>query len=97
MEVFYQGWVVVQQFIAADANVPSEVRLPRLAERQVARYLADRREFGVLDVLDALGPLSQPELLMTQEHQAELISRREVASEIETGAVVAPIARGTNV
>ena len=36
MEVFYQGWGVVQQFIAADATVPREVNLPRQAERQVA-------------------------------------------------------------
>lgn len=28
MQVFYQGWVVVQQFIAADAYVPKEVFLP---------------------------------------------------------------------
>jgi hypothetical protein len=43
MEVFYLGWEVVQQFIAADARVPKEVNLPRPAQRQVARYLADRR------------------------------------------------------
>jgi hypothetical protein len=55
METFYEGWTVVQQFIAADAQVPREVALPRPAQRQVARYLADRREFPVVDVVDALG------------------------------------------
>ncbi|MBA2303172.1 MAG: hypothetical protein H0W08_11115 [Acidobacteria bacterium] len=89
MEVFYQGWGVVQQFMAADAFVPSEVRLPRQAERQVARYLEDRREFGVLDVIDALIPLAQPELLETEKMNAELIS--ESATKPTLDAVVAPM------
>lgn len=95
MEVFYQGWGVVQQFMAADANLPSQAKLPRQAERQVARYLADRREFAVLEVLDALGPLSQPELLQTQKHEAALISQKAHVS-LETEAVVAPIASKTS-
>jgi hypothetical protein len=45
MEVFYQGWGVIQQFIAADASLPREVALPRQTDRQVARYLVDRRDF----------------------------------------------------
>ena len=32
MEVFYQGWGIVQQFIAADARMPKEVGLPRPAD-----------------------------------------------------------------
>lgn len=95
MEVFYQGWGVVQQFVAADATVPREVNLPRQAERQVAKYLADRREFPVLEVLGALGPLSQPELLRTEHQDATLVSRRESSPEVETGAVLAPLARIT--
>lgn len=95
MEVFYQGWGVVQQFMAADAQLPNEVSLPRQAERQVARYLEDRREFSVLEVIDALGPLAQPELLETQERDAALVSRRETPVEVETGTVLAPMARIT--
>ncbi len=93
MEVFYQGWGVVQQFIAADASLPKEVALPRQTDRQVARYLVDRREFFVTEVIDALGPLAQPELLRTESQDASLISRRETEQEVETGAVVAPMAR----
>lgn len=91
MEVFYQGWGVIQQFVAADANVPKEVSLPRQAERQVARYLADRREFPVVEVLAALRPLAQPELLQGRQHDAQLVSRRESSPPVDTGAVVAPI------
>lgn len=93
MQVFYQGWQVVQQFIAADAKVPKEVSLPRHPDRQVARYLADRREFPVLEVIEALDPLSQPELLQTQEQSAVLVNRRESEHEVETGAIVAPVAK----
>lgn len=92
MEAFYQGWQVVQTFIAADAKLPKEVALPRFAERQVARYLADRREYRVVDVVDTLQTLSQPELLQTEEQDATLISRRESEPEVETGTVVAPMA-----
>ena len=92
MEIFYQGWGVVQQFIAADALLPREVALPRQTDRQVARYLVDRREFLVTEVINALGPLAQPELLRTQAQDASLISRRETEQEVETGAVVAPMA-----
>jgi hypothetical protein len=95
MEVFYQGWGVIQQFIAADAQIPREVALPRQTDRQVARYLAERREFPVVEVIEALIPLSQPELLRTQEQDAVLVNRREDEHVVETGAVVAPVARNT--
>lgn len=91
MEVFYQGWQVVQQFVASDAKMPKEVALPRNAERQVARYLEQRRDHPVVDVIEVLGPLAQPELLQTEEHDATLVSRRDSSPEVETGAVVAPI------
>jgi hypothetical protein len=95
MEVFYQGWGVIQQFVEADAQVPREVYLSRPADRQVARYLEERREFPVVDVIDALRPIAQPELLRTQERDADLVSRRETRPDAEVGAVVAPMARIT--
>ena len=91
MEVFYQGWGVVQQFVNADAHVPKEVALPRAPERQVAKYLADRREFPVLEVIEALKPLAQPELLRTTERVAGVVDRREAQSATET--LEAPVAR----
>jgi len=93
MSVFYQGWVVVRQFIAQDGHLPREVDLPRPGDRQVATYLEDRREFPVRDVIEALEPLAQPELLRTQQQTASLVSRRESSPAPETEAVVAPIAR----
>ncbi len=91
METFYQGWGVVKQFIAADAQLPKEVALPRAPERQVAQYLADRREFAVADVIEALLPLAQPELLRTDVRDAKVVDRRDDQS--ITGALEVPMAR----
>lgn len=94
MEVFYNGWKVVQQFLAADADVPKEVALPRPPERQVARYLAERRDFPVGEVIEVLGPLAQPELLETSERKASLVD--QIRGEEMVGAVVAPMANSTS-
>lgn len=89
MEVFYQGWQIVQQFINADAKVPREVFLPRPADRQVCRYLEERREYPIVDVLQALRPLAQPELLATEEQNIDIQLRR--GTESNTGLLIAPI------
>ncbi len=93
MEVFYKGWVIVQQFIDADAKVPKEAALPRPPERQVAKYLADRRSFPVLEVVEVLRPMSQPELLLTDAREAGVVARRDERSRV--GAVIAPRPRET--
>lgn len=89
MEVFYQGWQIVQQFINADAQVPREVFLPRPADRQVCRYLEERREYPILEVLQALRPLAQPEFLATEEQNVDIQLRR--GTESNTGLLIAPI------
>ncbi|MFJ4256540.1 hypothetical protein ACIP01_06230 [Pseudomonas monteilii] len=89
MEVFYQAWQVVQQFIAADAKVPKEVYLPRPADRQVCRYLEDRRDYPVLDVIDALRPLAQPHLLSTEEDSIDVSLRKGKGS--ITSTIIAPM------
>ena len=83
MEVFYRGWEVVQTFLAADAQVPSTAALAPPAMRQVARMLKDRREGGVLDVVEGLTPLAQPELLDTEEQSAAVEVRKGGAPEMQ--------------
>ena len=90
VETFYMGWEIVKAFLAADAQVPKEVALPRAAARQVARYLADRRDFPVLDVVEALEPLAQPALLNTTERTADLILERTTATDVTS--ILAPVA-----
>jgi hypothetical protein len=89
VETFYMGWEIVKAFLAADAQVPREVALPRASARQVARYLADRRAFPVLDVIEALEDLAQPHLLNTAERNADLVLTR--AAESEVTSILAPI------
>ncbi|GAA4290937.1 hypothetical protein [Mycobacterium paraffinicum] len=92
VETFYEAWILVVQFLEADAQVPKEVALPRPASRQVARILAERREFPVLDVIDALGPLAQPELLQTSETTASIVvPTKGAVGAATTSSVVAPI------
>lgn len=93
IETFYLAWEVVVAFLNADAKVPKEVALPRPTARTVARYLADRRDYPVVDVIEALGPLSQPELLRTDEDQAGVVPAGGKSRDIETSAVLAPEAR----
>lgn len=90
MQVFYLAWEVVVQFFAADARVPREARLPRPPSRQVARYLEDRRDFAVVEVIEALEPLAQPGLLRTEESTAQVLDTRQAETET-TSSLLAPI------
>jgi hypothetical protein len=77
MQIFYNAWGIVQQFVSADAQLPKEVALPIPAHRQVASELVARREFPVLEVIEALRPLAQPELLSTKETTGSLAPTSE--------------------
>lgn len=91
MELFYTGWRIAQQFIKADARVPSEVALPNPPERQVARELEMRREFSLLEVVAALEIQSQIGLI--QDKTQEVVDT--VHNEAKTSfndAIIAPCA-----
>ena len=92
MQVFYQGWNVVKQVLAYDAELPPEAAIQRGPERIVAGYLVDRRDHSVLDLLDVMQNVSQPQLLRTQAQVAD-ISTRGAAQSLTAGAVVSPVAR----
>ncbi|MGV9802777.1 hypothetical protein ACWDTP_32470 [Mycobacterium sp. NPDC003449] len=93
VETFYMAWEVMTAFIEADATLPKPVALPRPSARTVARYLADRREFPVVDVVDALAALAQPELLRTETDAANVILTGGKSDIVATGAVLAPVPR----
>jgi hypothetical protein len=90
MQAFYEGWRIVQAFINSDATVPREVALPRPADREVARILEERREYPVVDVVDAIAAFAQPELLQTSERGADL---EVIKGEPQTDMVIAPLSR----
>jgi hypothetical protein len=90
MQIFYEGWRVVQAFIAADAKVPKEVLLPSPVEREVARILEERREFPIVEVIDAIAVFGQPELLETSDTQ---VQAQTLSGQANTNIVVAPLPR----
>jgi hypothetical protein len=92
MEVFYVGWRIVQAFLKADAQIPKESILPSPVEREVCKILAERREYPVVDVLEALIVFGQPELLSTEDKEVDLQS---IQGEAETGTLIAPMSRTT--
>jgi predicted Zn finger-like uncharacterized protein len=84
MELFYKSFYIAKQFLAADAYLPKEVALPDSADRYVANELAARRSYPVLDVIEALGPMAQPDLVA---------SRTSGVSDNDETTVIAPIAQ----
>ena len=90
MQVFYEGWRVVQAFLATDAQVPKEAVLPRPVDREICRVLQERREYTVVDVVEALSVFGQPELLETETEQ---VSLEDVKGDTQTSTLVAPLSR----
>jgi hypothetical protein len=92
MQTFYEGWRIVQAFIDSDANVPREVSLPSPVHREVARILAERREFPLVEVVDAIRAFGQPELLTTDEKR---VDQQTLRGHTATDMLVAPISLPT--
>ncbi|MCW2898257.1 MAG: hypothetical protein JWO67_522 [Streptosporangiaceae bacterium] len=65
MQVFYEGWRIVQALCETNFKEPKEVDIPNPAHREVARIYSERRDYPVLDVLDATKKFGQPHLLET--------------------------------
>jgi hypothetical protein len=93
MELFYTGWRIVQQFLYADAKIPFEVALPNPPERQVTRELEMRREFNVLEIVQALEPQSQGNLLKSEVLEVSNSSySQNTDNKFFNDAIVAPVA-----
>lgn len=93
MELFFAGWRIVQQFIAADAKVPDEDALPLPHERQVARELAMRRESTLVKVVEVLAVQAQPGLISSSETTATVSAEREPETSPVADSVLAPVPR----
>jgi len=89
MEVFHEGWRLVQSLCASDFNMPSAAAVPSSLLREVAKVYAQRRDFPVGEVLDVTRPFAQPHLLETKpENVASTSFQADVSP--DTGTVVAP-------
>ncbi|MGW6389830.1 hypothetical protein ACWFR1_04840 [Streptomyces sp. NPDC055103] len=92
MQVFYEGWRIVQALCETDFKMPKEVDLPSPIDREVARVYIERREFPVPDVLDATKKFAQPELLVADESPASNVAFGAEA-EPETSTIITPFPR----
>ncbi|MFI5614666.1 hypothetical protein [Amycolatopsis sp. NPDC051903] len=92
MQVFYEGWRIVQVLLENDFKVPKESELPSPLHREVARVYVERREFPVPEVLAATKLFAQPELLAFDEASASNVAFGATA-EPETSTIISPFPR----
>jgi hypothetical protein len=85
-----EGWRIVQAFITSDGNEPREVLLPDPVHREVARTLVERRDYPVVEVVEAIKSFGQPELLATE---AKEVGTTTLAGQANTDLVIAPLSR----
>ncbi|MBV4426519.1 hypothetical protein [Clostridium tyrobutyricum] len=85
MEIFYRGWMIAKQFLNAGAKLPKEVYLPIGADRQVCRFLEERRKFPILNVISALQSVTQQNLVSVEEKNVNIDSKTMI------NKIIAPI------
>lgn len=88
MEIFYEGWNIIKQFINARGKMPKEIYLPISLDRLVCKELVDRSKYPVFDVIEALEVLRQPGLILIDEAEASIQSN---AQETLINKIIAPI------
>jgi hypothetical protein len=81
MQVFYEGWRIVQALCETDFKMPREVDIPNPMHREVARIFVERRDFPVAGVIEATRKFAQPDLLTT---------RTEIVSNVPFATTLAP-------
>lgn len=92
MQVFYEGWRIVQALCETHFRMPREVDIPNPLHREVARIYVERRSFTVADVLDATRKFAQPELLHTEDELVDAVNFHANA-DAATATVVCPFPR----
>jgi hypothetical protein len=85
MQTFHEGWRIVQALCESDFKMPKDVDLPTPLQREAARVLVERREFPVLEVIEATKKFAQPHLLeTTTESVATTAMQSTVAPDTHT-------------
>jgi hypothetical protein len=65
MQIFYEGWRIVQALCERDFNMPREIDIPNPTHREVARVFVERRDFPVADVIKATRKFAKPDFVVT--------------------------------
>lgn len=63
MEMFYKSFYLTRAFMKADAKVPLPAFLPDAEDRFISQELEARREFPIVQVLEVLRSMAQPDLI----------------------------------
>lgn len=90
MEIFYEGWGIVREFIKAHAEMPKEINLSNSLDRLVCKELVSRANFPILDVIEVLKGMGQPHLLNIETGEAKLDITTTI-SDTKLNKLVAPI------
>jgi hypothetical protein len=92
VQVFHEGWRIVQDLCARNFEMPSKADVPSPVHREVARIFVERREFPIPDVIEAIRKFAQPELLTST---TEIVSNVpfETLAAPATSTIITPIAR----
>lgn len=65
MELYYKSFFLTRAFIKADAKIPSPIALPDSEDRFVTSELEKRRDYPLVEVLEVLRGMAQPDLVET--------------------------------
>lgn len=89
MEIFYEGWGIVKQFILAHGDMPKEINLSSSLDRMICKHLVDRKKYPVFDVIEYLKTMGQPHLIEVENTSINITSDSAEATHINR--IVAPI------
>src|SRR5262249_8837344 len=92
IQIFHEGWRIVQGLCASDFAMPSPSDIPGPVHREVARIFAERREFPIMEVIQATRKFAQPGLLTSSTEVVTNVPFGTTAPPA-TSTMITPIAR----
>jgi len=95
IQIFHEGWQIVQAMCASDFAMPSPSDIPSPVHREVARIFAERREFPTMEVIQATRKFAQPGLLTSSTEVVTNVPFGTTAPPA-TSTMITPIARTSN-
>jgi hypothetical protein len=92
MQIFHEGWNIVQALCVRNFEMSGIDDILSPVHREVARIYAERREFPILEVVEATRKFAQPELLTTS---TEIVPNVQFGTTAvpATSTIITPIAR----
>jgi hypothetical protein len=91
MRIFHDGWKIVQTLCARDFEMPNDAEIPNPLHREVARIFVERREFPIIEVVEATQKFAQQELLSIRTEIVPHAPFRTTAT-ATTSTIITPIA-----